>query len=155
MMIPGDAKICPHCRKKQGTSPVVKLLLAVAGLGILANVAIGNKTSNILPPSFDSYREKAQQRKAELDNVQLTAKGKKVKSKHADWTNDDCNIIAGHKIHIGMTDMQVRAAWGKPHKINSTTYGNGVEHEQWVMHEMGSGYLYFDNGVLTAMQQSK
>lgn len=45
---------------------------------------------------------------------------------------------------------QVIAAWGKPYKINETIESWG-KHEQWVMHEdIGSDYIYFENGILTS-----
>jgi hypothetical protein len=74
-----------------------------------------------------------------------------------------------------MTADQVRASWGKPYKINSSM-GAGWEHEQWVVHgifqggqllvgmgagweqeqdRLNSSYLYFENGILTSIQQSE
>lgn len=52
-------------------------------------------------------------------------------------------------VSIGMTKEEVLASsWGRPQSINTTTYSFGV-HEQWVY---GGGYLYFENGILTAIQ---
>lgn len=84
----------------------------------------------------------------------LTAKGKIIKQKHKSWTNEDCNIIAKGEIAIGMDADQVIAAWGKPYQVNKTTTGTST-HEQWVMHQHGSTYLYFDNGILRTIQQSR
>ena len=52
---------------------------------------------------------------------------------------------------IGMTWSQVvnQTSWGKPYDINRTTTARGTR-EQWVYGERR--YLYFDNGVLTAIQ---
>ena len=52
-------------------------------------------------------------------------------------------------VNVGMTREQVKASsWGKPQSVNTTTsaYGN---REQWVY---GRSYLYFENGVLTTIQ---
>jgi len=50
---------------------------------------------------------------------------------------------------IGMSQDEVlKSSWGKPQKINRSTYKFGI-HEQWVY---GGGYLYFENGVLTSIQ---
>lgn len=50
---------------------------------------------------------------------------------------------------IGMTQQEVlNSKWGKPNTINKTTTAYGVN-EQWVYN---NGYLYFDNGKLTAIQ---
>lgn len=52
---------------------------------------------------------------------------------------------------IGMTAEEVKySTWGKPTKINKTTTKYGV-HEQWVY---SSGkYIYFDDGVVTSIQE--
>jgi hypothetical protein len=53
-------------------------------------------------------------------------------------------------VSIGMTTKHVlSSSWGKPTKVNRSTYSFGV-HEQWVY---GNGnYLYFKDGILTAIQ---
>lgn len=54
-------------------------------------------------------------------------------------------------VHLGMTrDDVLASSWGKPTKVNTSTYKFGV-HEQWVYRD-GGGYLYFEDGVLTAIQ---
>ena len=40
------------------------------------------------------------------------------------------------------------SSWGKPRKVNRSTYTFGV-HEQWVY---DGGYLYFEDGKLTSIQ---
>lgn len=56
---------------------------------------------------------------------------------------------------IGMTEKEVElSSWGKPDKINKTTNLYGV-HEQWVYRTKSSGYLYFDDGILTGIQTSQ
>ncbi|MEN8424045.1 hypothetical protein ABFO63_10370 [Acinetobacter junii] len=55
---------------------------------------------------------------------------------------------------IGMTTNQARdSKWGDPDKINKTTTAKGMN-EQWVYRRshQGSKYLYFENGILTAIQ---
>ncbi len=53
---------------------------------------------------------------------------------------------------IGMTVEEVKAStWGEPKKINKTTTKYGVS-EQWVYY--GYKYIYFDNGTVTAIQDS-
>jgi hypothetical protein len=48
-----------------------------------------------------------------------------------------------------MTAEQAELAWRKPNNINRTITKWGV-HEQWVYG--GHGYLYFEDGILTAIQ---
>jgi hypothetical protein len=55
-------------------------------------------------------------------------------------------------VTLGMSKEDVLASsWGKPDKINSTHNAYGT-HEQWVYRSRISGYLYFDNGRLTSVQ---
>jgi hypothetical protein len=49
---------------------------------------------------------------------------------------------------IGMTADEVRSIWGIPTDVNRTETVNGVS-EQWVY---TNGYVYLDNGVVTAIQ---
>lgn len=52
---------------------------------------------------------------------------------------------------IGMTDEEViNSTWGKPEKINKTTYAWGIT-EQWCYKD--NRYIYFDNGNVTAIQE--
>jgi hypothetical protein len=55
-------------------------------------------------------------------------------------------------VSIGMTAEEVkdRTSWGSPNHVNRTITTNGTS-EQWVY---GSGYLYFNKGILTAIQTS-
>lgn len=61
--------------------------------------------------------------------------------------------IADGKIHIGMTQDQARAAWGRPSDINRSVGPWGVS-EQWVYRRAygGGQYLYFKNGILESFQ---
>ena len=52
---------------------------------------------------------------------------------------------------IGMTHKQVEAStWGKPTKINKTTYSWGTT-EQWCYPDYK--YIYFDDGYVTAISE--
>lgn len=81
----------------------------------------------------------------------LTKAGKRIKAKHPDWDDNVCNAVGSGKIHIGMTKAQVRAGWGRPYDINTTTSAYGTR-EQWVMSESGGSYVYFEDGICTAVQ---
>jgi outer membrane protein assembly factor BamE (lipoprotein component of BamABCDE complex) len=81
----------------------------------------------------------------------LTKAGKRIKAKHSDWDDDSCNSVGIGRIRVGMTKEQVRAAWGRPYAVNTTTTGYGTR-EQWVMQEIGSSYVYFEDGICTAIQ---
>lgn len=56
----------------------------------------------------------------------------------------------GRGVNVGMTQEDILASsWGKPTKVNRTTYSFGV-HEQWVYR--GGNYLYLEDGILTSIQ---
>jgi hypothetical protein len=71
--------------------------------------------------------------------------------KNPEWSDDMIATTACNRVHLGMTREQAIAGWGRPRDINRSTYSFGV-HEQWVYGEYGSGYLYFEDGVLTSIQ---
>lgn len=58
-------------------------------------------------------------------------------------------LISNNQVMIGMTKEMCREAWGRPYNINTTTVASGTS-EQWC-YSM-KNYLYFDNGILTAIQ---
>jgi hypothetical protein len=58
------------------------------------------------------------------------------------------NTILKGKVKIGMTKEMCRLSWGEPAEIN-VTITSGKRSEQWVYRK---NYLYFSNGILTAIQ---
>lgn len=64
------------------------------------------------------------------------------------WSEKTWNAIKKNEVFIGMNKDMVLLSWGKPSDINRTI-GSWGTHEQWVYH---SGYLYFENDKLTAIQ---
>lgn len=96
--------------------------------------------------AFDSSDKKSRQEMNRLTDERskrMEAEERKVKTA----------IRAAKKkegVTIGMTEQDVLdSRWGKPQSINRSTYSFGV-HEQWVYG--GHNYLYFENGILTAVQ---
>lgn len=57
-------------------------------------------------------------------------------------------LVKKGKVRLGMSKQEATLSWGKPKDINRTQTYNGT-HEQWVYDD---GYLYFENGKLTAIQ---
>jgi regulatory protein YycI of two-component signal transduction system YycFG len=112
-------------------------------------------TRVIYEPPWERAAKEKPQKIHQIEEIPITEKGLKIKEKHPGWSNDICNIVAEKKISIGMTEEQVIASWGKPYKINTTTDSWG-KHSQWVMRDsINSDYVYFENGILTSIQQSK
>jgi len=90
----------------------------------------------------------------ERETAGLSAKGKRLKEKHPNWSIGEADAISKGQIWIGMTKEQVAASWGRPYQVNKTVGSFGT-HEQWVMHEYGNTYVYFENGICTSMQGVK
>lgn len=56
-------------------------------------------------------------------------------------------------VSIGMSQEDVLASsWGRPMRINRDTTARGVR-EQWVY--SNGGYLYFENGILRTIQETR
>ena len=89
--------------------------------------------------------------KSYYDNVKAVSAANKAKRK-ADLTKKfgaaNAKLILEGKVKIGMTKAMCTEAWGHPYDINKTIGSWGV-HEQWVY---GSSYLYFENDILTSIQ---
>ncbi len=62
--------------------------------------------------------------------------------------SEDFDRILKGKVKIGMTKEMCKLSWGEPKSINETIT-SGKKSEQWVYSD---NYLYFDNGILTAIQ---
>jgi hypothetical protein len=72
--------------------------------------------------------------------------------RHPDWGDRTLAAVVCGSVFVGMTAEQARAGWGAPSDINRTTNSYGTR-EQWVYGRYGGrGYLYFDDGVLTTIQ---
>jgi hypothetical protein len=67
-----------------------------------------------------------------------------LRRRHPDW---NWAVIDQGRIFEGMTKQEVILAWGPPHRINQSSYG-----EQWVYHrgakDKPTDYLHFENDVL-------
>jgi len=76
------------------------------------------------------------------------------------WENDVIVNVACRRLVVGLTDYQVKAMFGNPERINSSTYAGG-EREQWV-YGQSAMYLYFETDpahtfqkILTSWQESR
>lgn len=77
---------------------------------------------------------------------------KEFVDRYPEWPQDVKNAILQGEIIIGMTEGQVLASWGSPESVNRTIFKNHTR-EQWIYSQWPHfGYLYFDNGILTAQQ---
>ena len=77
MMIPKEAKICPHCRQKQGMSSLLKIILIVIGTGFVFAIFIGKTPppaeKSQAPPEPAPIAITAEQLYAEYDKNEIAA----------------------------------------------------------------------------------
>jgi hypothetical protein len=95
-------------------------------------------------------KEKAE-RQAAIARQKATDVKRIANIKAKKWPADIEKAVIDKKIRLGMTDEQVRMAWGKPETVNRSV-GSWGRHEQWVY---GSTYLYFENDLLKSYQESR
>lgn len=79
---------------------------------------------------------------------QQRAKAEREARIRSTYKKEFADLILAGRVRIGMTASMCREAWGTPIDINRTTGSWGV-HEQWVYYD---SYLYFENGILTTIQ---
>lgn len=160
MAVPAAAYVCAFCKKRLRTSPVTWIIAGILAFVFIApiiNSALTRPAPVPVRTAEEAARAEADQKaaaeKAKLDEAAFAkSPAGKIQQKHPDWSRKVCEAIAGKKVGVGMSAEQVRLSWGKPEKVNSTVYGRGT-HEQWVYG--GSQYVYFEDGVMTSLQQTK
>lgn len=103
--------------------------------------------NNIIAERIHSAEEKQRIEKERLYLEEQNRKehNKKIIDKYGNWYG---KLICEGQVCLNMTKEMCIEAWGEPNYIN-TTIIKGLVHEQWVY--WGS-YLYFDNGILTSIQ---
>ena len=90
-------------------------------------------------------KQRIEEERSRLEEQARIEHNKQIMKKYG---NKYGKLICEGKVCLNMTKQMCIEAWGEPCYINSTIVKRLV-HEQWVY--WGS-YLYFDNGVLTGIQ---
>lgn len=90
--------------------------------------------------------EKAIQEKKLIESKQADQRKFEILKKYGKYYGE---LILAGKVKLGMTKQMCIEAWGNPEDINRTIVRGNIN-EQWVYSL--DCYLYFDNGVLTAIQ---
>ena len=105
----------------------------------------------ILTPSEVVYAQRAEEvRQREEARLQQEKEQKERKATlYRKYGKATAELILEGKVRIGMTRAMCREAWGSPEDINTMSGSWGV-HEQWVYGL--SSYLYFENGILSSIQ---
>ncbi len=139
MMIPKDAKICPHCREKLGLTWPVKIFLALIVLGILGSF-IGKNTNSpgmaqeeAESPVVEAISITAEQLYKEYESNEVAADQKyKNKILNLSGTIRDIGKTIGDKPYInfatGRFTHQVMVSFpAKVYDNQLATYSNGMQ----------------------------
>jgi len=103
MMIPSEANICPHCRKKQGTSKAVgclAVLIILVVLGAIGSMMIGGEPSR---PNISNGKENA---KTATSTSIPTQQKQYTSTEHLKLANE-C-LASGYKIDKDI----MKSSWG-------------------------------------------
>lgn len=139
MMIPRDAKICPHCREKLGLTWPVKIFLALIVVGIFG-AFIGNNTNSTSSaqkeaerPVVEAISITAEQLYKEYEANEVAADQKyKNKILNLSGTIRDIGKTIGDKPYInlatGRFSHQVMVSFpAKIYDNQLATYSNGMQ----------------------------
>jgi hypothetical protein len=93
----------------------------------------------------------AEESARKVEEHYLKTRPGKLWQQHQDWARQYCEAIVNGKVMAGMDPEQVRAAWGRPDRIDRTEAPGHIK-EEWVY---GYTRLYFDNGLVTSWQDAE
>ena len=151
---------CPHCDARVKTQIVWHAGIIII-LGILILIRVFGRLNQetltpVSPPRPPTAAELEAEKWAEesarkVEEQYLKTRAGKLWQEHKDWARQYCEAIVKGKVMAGMNPDQVRAAWGRPDRINRTEVP-GHATEEWVY---GYTYLYFDDGVVTTWQDAE
>ena len=115
---------------------------SVLALALLGSVAACSSTE----PAQPTYSPQLTS-----DTQEMTEKINRIGKEIGDLL-EQCNAIFA-SLYIGMPETSVhnQQPHGRCAVIHTTQTSNGI-HEQWVWGDGSGRYVYFDNGVLTAIQ---
>ena len=110
----------------------------------------GNKTIVDMYNNATNEVNRIEAEKKAQEEAERKAREKKEAEERAKREAEEKARKKSQGVRIGMTKQDVLdSSWGKPNHINTTTTKYGV-HEQWCYD--GYNYLYFENGILTSIQ---
>lgn len=111
-----------------------------------------NYENELKRQAFIDRQEREYYLKIKIDNERIKAERKNDLRNDiiTKYGNIKGELILNHKIEIGWNKQMCIDSWGNPKRIYTTTTAKIIS-EQWVYSLRK--YLYFDNGILTAIQQ--
>lgn len=111
---------------------------------------MGNQTIVDMYNNATNEVNRIEAEKKAQEEAERKAKEKKEAEEKARKEAEEKARKKSQGVRIGMSKQDVLdSSWGEPDHINTTTTRYGV-HEQWVYG--GGNYLYFENGILTSIQ---
>lgn len=111
---------------------------------------LGNQTIIDMYNNATNEVNRIEAEKKAQEEAERKARAKKEAEERARREAEEKARKKREGVTIGMTKQDVLdSSWGKPKYINTTTTRYGVR-EQWVYG--GGNYLYFENGILTSIQ---
>jgi hypothetical protein len=115
-------------------------LLAISCLNEITNFDSTNETAKTLRKQYQAKQDALlDEEKARIEQERRAKEAAEAKA-----------LAKTQGVSIGMTQQQVLdSSWGRPTDINKTITEYGT-HEQWVYN--GYNYLYFEDGILTSIQ---
>lgn len=138
------------------------ILLIVVGMLIGAGSCMPGLTTESYMDRVKRESNEILQWQRDIENknkLKLVAKRNEFFEKHPELDENIKQIIEKDSFVLGMTDEQVIASIGYPHKRN-ISIGSWGKHEQWICGTYNfilkrltnKKYLYFENGILTSWQ---
>lgn len=123
------------------------------------DIAKKKKAEEIRIKKQEEQAKRAEEIKLKANEIKIKKQREQAKEirlnnlmkKHPSWSAIDCQTILAGEVRIGMNMEQCKEAWGRPSRINNTTFAHGT-HSQWCYGDYCSNALYFVNGILTAIQ---
>jgi len=134
---------------------VIYFFSKIFGCGDEEKKSTSNSQQNSTTSSSPAPLTKQQQ--DSLDKVEALAQKKwdnskagKLQKKHTDWTNEECELVAQHKIWIGMRIDMLRAERGNPNSATPSNYGDG-NNWQWCWDDYTPSCFYGgEDGIITS-----
>lgn len=103
------------------------------------------------------YLEQGRSNRRHADDVlerrALDARNSRLEKKQAEAEKLRIQrAVVDNQVVIGMTAENVLDAWGRPDRINTSTYQQGVAREQWVYKDRSGkrSYVYLENGIVVS-----
>ena len=105
----------------------------------------------LVPWLYHKRQEVEDRRRAEAERAAARGTARRSEILSHGWPEDMAELVIARQVAIGMTPAMVTASWGEPENVNTTITAAG-QREQWVY---VSSYVYFEDGVVSAIQTSR